>query len=183
MRPEKKFLVDEVEAYLDRSSYAFLTDFQRLNVTDTADLRQRLAKEQAEFHVVKNRIFKVAAEKRALPDMSEHLTGQTGIVVGGDNPSEVAKILFKYFKDKEKNDVKAGLLDESALNRDECEALTKLPTKDELRAKLAGMLTMPATNFVRTLNAPAQGLVTCLNGAAQGLLTVLKAREGQLAEG
>ncbi len=180
MRPEKKYLVDELDAYLSRSDYVFLTDFQSLNVIDTADLRGRLAKEQAEFHVVKNRIFKVTAEQREMPDLSEHLKGQTGIVIGGENPTEVAKILFKYFKDKEKNDVKAGVLDNAALSRDDVEALAKLPSKDELRAKLAGMLTMPATNLVRTLNAPGQGLATCLNGVGQGLANVLKARADQL---
>jgi large subunit ribosomal protein L10 len=171
MRSEKKFLVQEIDQHLSKSDYFFLTDFQRLSVTDAAELRTRLAKERAEFHVVKNRLFGIAAGKRELPDLSEHLKGHTAVVVGGENPSEVAKILFAFVKEKDKNGVKAGVVEQAALSQEECEALSRLPGRDELRAKLLGTLLMPGTNLARTLNAPAQGLAT-----------VLKARQDQLEE-
>ena len=74
MRPEKQFLVDEVNAHLDKSDYVFVTDYQRATVPDIADLRSKLAKEEAEFHVIKNNILKVAARDRGLPELDDHLT-------------------------------------------------------------------------------------------------------------
>ena len=162
MRPEKQFLVDEVSDYLGKSEYVFLTDFNRLTVAETAELRGQLAAQDAEFHVVKNSILNTAAKSRELPDLEDVLTGPTAIVVGGPNPSEVAKVLFKFFKEKEKVEVKKGVLGEKALTKDEVEALSKLPGLDELRAQLLSLLNTPASQTVRVLIAGPQGLLNVL---------------------
>ena len=75
MRPEKQFLVDEVNAHLEKSDYMFLADYERATVPDIADLRSQLAKEEAEFHVIKNNILKVAAKGRGFPELDDHLKG------------------------------------------------------------------------------------------------------------
>jgi len=162
MRPEKQFLVDEVNLHLDKSEYVFLTDFTRLNVDETAELRGLLAEKEAEFHVVKNNIFKVASRERNLPVDEEVLNGQTAIVVGGPNPSEVAKVLFKFFKDKEKVDIKTGVLGDKSLTRDEVEALSKLPSLDALRGQLLGLLSQPGTMMVRVIIAGPQDFLNVL---------------------
>lgn len=162
MRPEKKFLVDEVSKYLENSEYVFLTNFERVTVSDTQDLRGALAKQGAEFHVVKNSILNVAAKSRDLPDLEDALSGPTAIVVGGPNPSEVAKILVKFFKDKEKVDLKKGILGDRALTREEVIELSKLPSLDALRAQLLGLFNQPASMAVRVLIAGPQGLLNVL---------------------
>lgn len=163
MRPEKQFLVEEVSHHLNKSDYVFLTNFNRVTVEETAVLRGELAKHQAEFHVVKNSILNVAAKQRNLPDFSDEvLSGPTAIVVGGPNPSEVAKVLTKFFKDKEKNQVKQGVLDAKMLSPDEVDALSKLPSIEALRAQLLGLLSQPATGFVRVLIAGPQSLLNVL---------------------
>ena len=78
MRPEKQFLVDEVNNHLEKSDYLFLADYERANVMDIAELRGQLVKEEAEFHVVKNNILKVAAKGRGLPSLDDQLTGRHG---------------------------------------------------------------------------------------------------------
>ena len=108
MRPEKVYLVKEAADYLTRSEYVFLTDYQGINVEETTELRNKLAERGAEFHVVKNSSLKLAAKENNLPDLSEHLTGHTAIVIGGDDASSVAKVLGVYFKDTNKVPVKAG---------------------------------------------------------------------------
>lgn len=163
MRPEKKFLVEEVSNHLSKSDYVFLTNFNRITVEETADLRGELAKHDAEFHVVKNSILNVAAKERELPDFSEEvLSGPTAIVVGGPNPSEVAKVLQKFFKDKEKNEVKQGVLDSKLLSPEDVESLSKLPSLDALRGQLLGLLSQPATGMVRVLVAGPQSLLNVL---------------------
>lgn len=166
MRPEKQYLVDEVSGYLAKSEYVFLTDFNRLSVAETAELRGQLAAQDAEFHVVKNSILHTAAKSRELPSLEDALEGPTAIVVGGPNPSEVAKVLMKFFKDKEKVEVKKGVLGEQTLTKEEVEELSKLPSLDELRAKLLSLLNTPATQTVRVLIAGPQGLLNVLQAKA-----------------
>ncbi|WP_309387000.1 50S ribosomal protein L10 [Cerasicoccus frondis] len=162
MRPEKQYLVKEVSDYLSKSEYVFLTDFNRLTVAETAELRGQLAAQNAEFHVVKNSILNNAIKEREMPSVEDVLEGPTAIVVGGPNPSEVAKVLIKFFKDKEKVEVKKGLLGDKALTKDEVEALSKLPSLDELRATLLSLLNTPASQTVRVLIAGPQGLLNVL---------------------
>lgn len=166
MRPEKKYLVEEVSQHLAKSDYVFLADFNRMSVDDTAELRASLAQEQAEFHVVKNSILNVAARERNLPDLSEWLTGQTAVVVGGNNPSGVAKALAKFFKAKEKVEVKVGILGDRAISPQEVGVLATLPDLDTLRAQLLSLLNTPATQLVRVIIAVPQGLLNVLQAKA-----------------
>lgn len=162
MRPEKQYLVEEVNNHLNKSDYVYLTNYDRITVDETAELREQLAEHNAEFHVVKNSIFGVAAASKELPDLSEHLTGPTAIIVGGDNPSGVAKVIGEFFKKKEKVEMKAGILNEKALDKDQITALAKLPGLESLRAQLLGLLTQPGTSLVRVLNAVPQNVVNVL---------------------
>lgn len=166
MRAEKQYLVNEVAGYLAETDYVFLTDFNRLSVAETAELRAELAAQGAEFHVVKNSIFNVAAKEKELPDVSDILEGPTAIVVGGPNPSEVAKVLVKFFKEREKVEVKKGILSGTVLSKEEVEALSKLPSLDELRATLLSLFNTPASQTVRVLIAGPQGLLNVLQAKA-----------------
>ena len=162
MRLEKKYLTEEVKTHLDKSDYVYLTNYERITVDEIAELRGQLAEHDAEFHVVKNTLLNVVAKERSLPDLGGHLAGPTAIIVGGNNPSGVAKIVFDFFKKKEKVELKAGVLNDRALSKDEIEALSKLPGLEVLRAQLLGLLTQPSTGFVRIINAVPQGLVNVL---------------------
>jgi len=163
MRPEKTFLTEEIGAHLDKSNYVFLTDFARLSVPETEELRGNLAKENAEFHIVKNSLFRHAAKVREFPELDEHLNGPTAIVVGGENAPSVAKVLTKFFKEKEKVEVKVGVMDKQALSKDEVKALADLPSREELLGKLLGTLLAPASNLARLLNTPGTQLATVLD--------------------
>jgi large subunit ribosomal protein L10 len=163
MRPEKKFLVDEVSSYLGKSAYVFLADYRKVTVADAAELRSILRAQQAEYHVVKNSILNVAVRERKLPELEgAWLTGQTAIIVGGRNPAEVAKILLKYYKDKDKLPVKGGVLGQNRLSAADVTALSTLPSLDVLRAQLLGLLSSPATSLVRVLQGVPQGLLNVL---------------------
>ena len=76
MRNEKKYLVQEVANRLKESEYVFLTNYYRITVAETADLRARLAEQDAEFHVVKNTILQQAAKELEMPELDEILDGQ-----------------------------------------------------------------------------------------------------------
>jgi large subunit ribosomal protein L10 len=153
MRAEKKFLIDEVSGHLKKSDYVILTNFTKLTVADTAELRKRLSPESAEFHVVKNSSFRVAAKAFGLPAVDEKLlTGQTAVVVGGKNPAGVAKVLKKFVEEKQKLEVKVGVLDKKVMSAAELSKLADLPSFEALRSMFLGLLTMQGAAFVRVLN-------------------------------
>lgn len=152
MRAEKKYLIDEVTGHLKKSDYVILANFTKLTVADTAELRKRLQPDSAEFHVVKNSSFRVAAKAFGLPELDKSLSGQTAIVVGGKNPAGVAKVLKKFIEEKQKLEVKVGVLDKKLMTAADLAKLADLPTFDVLRAQFLGLLTQHAAAFVRVLN-------------------------------
>ena len=162
MRAEKNYLITEVETHLKKSDYVILANFTGVTVSDVADLRAKLAVEKAEFHVVKNSSLRVAAKALGLPDMDSALAGPTAVIVGGKNSAGVAKILKQYFKDKQKLEIKAGVVAKKVFSAQEVALLADMPPIEVLRAQLLGLLNTPATSFVRVINAVPQGLVNVL---------------------
>jgi large subunit ribosomal protein L10 len=154
MRAEKKYLIDEVTGHLKKSDYVIVANYDKMSVEDVAGLRAKLAPEKAEFHVVKNSSFRVAAKAFGLPDMDDAtLKGPTAIVVGGKNPYGIAKIVKKFFTDTQKLEVKTGVIDKKSYNAKEMSQLAELPSFDALRSQLLGLLMQPAAAFVRVVDA------------------------------
>jgi large subunit ribosomal protein L10 len=153
MRAEKNYLIKEVETHLKKSDYVILTNFSKVTVADAAELRKRLDAEKAEFHVVKNSSLRVAAKAMGLPEFESALTGPTAVIVGGKNSAGVAKILKKFFEEKQKLEVKVGVLDKKIISAADLAKIADLPSFEALRSQLLGMLTQNAASFVRLLDA------------------------------
>jgi large subunit ribosomal protein L10 len=153
MRAEKKYLISEVEGHLKKSEYVILANFTKVTVSDTAELRKRLEAEKAEFHVVKNSSFRVAAKAFGLPEVDNVLTGPTAIIVGGKNPAGVAKVLKKFFDEKQKLEVKVGVLDKKVFSAKDLAIIADLPPFDVLRSQFLSLLTSNAGAFVRLVDA------------------------------
>lgn len=153
MRAEKQYLISEVDTHLKKSDYVILTNFTKVTVADAAELRKRLAVEKAEFHVVKNSSLRVAAKALGLPDLDSALTGPTAIVVGGKNSAGVAKIIKKFFEEKQKLEIKLGVMEKKLVSAGDLAKIADLPSFEALRAQFLGLLTSNAAAFVRVLDA------------------------------
>jgi len=153
MRAEKNYLIAEVETHLKKSDYVILTNFTKVTVADVAELRKRLDVEKAEFHVVKNSSLRVAAKALGLPEFEGSLTGPTAVVVGGKNSAGVAKILKKFFEDKQKLEVKVGVMEKKIVSAADLARIADLPSFEALRSQLLGLFTQNAAAFVRVLDA------------------------------
>jgi large subunit ribosomal protein L10 len=153
MRAEKQYLISEVETHLKKSDYVILANFTKVTVADVAELRKKLDVEKAEFHVVKNSSLRVAAKALGLPEFDASLTGPTAIVVGGRNSAGVAKILKKFFEEKQKLEVKIGVMDKKLVSASDLAKIADLPSFEALRAQFLGLLTSNAAAFVRVLDA------------------------------
>lgn len=162
MRTEKKYLIEEVARHLKKSDYLLITNYQKVTVADVAALRAKLAPEQAEFHVVKNSSLRVAAKEAGLPGFENMLAGQTAIVVGGRNASGAAKIVKKFFDEKQKLEIKGGVVGGKLFDAGQIAKLSELPSIEVLRAQLLGLLSQPATSLVRVINGVPQALVNVL---------------------
>ena len=153
MRAEKQYLISEVDTHLKKSDYVILTNFTKVSVADTAELRKRLAAEKAEFHVVKNSSLRVAAKALGLPEFESALAGPTAVVVGGKNSAGVAKILKKFFDEKQKLEIKVGVLEKKIVSAADMNRIAELPPFDALRSQFLGLLKSNAGAFVRVLDA------------------------------
>jgi len=153
MRAEKNYLIKEVETHLKKSDYVILTNFSKVTVSDAAELRKRLDAEKDEFHVVKNSSLRVAAKTLGLPEFETALTGPTAVIVGGKNSAGVAKILKKFFEEKQKLEVKVGVIDKKLITAADLAKIADLPSFEALRSQLLGLFTQNAASFVRLLDA------------------------------
>ena len=174
MRPEKASIVSDLAEKLNRSLFVLVTDYQRMNVDQFGDLRNRLAPAGAEVRVVKNSFLKRAMSDSGLPDVADKLSGQTAIVMGQKDVAPIAKILKTFAAEFKVAALKIGVIDKSILSAQEIEALADLPSREVLLAQLLGLLISPATKLVRLLNEPGASLARLLNAKAQ--------KEGKPAE-
>jgi large subunit ribosomal protein L10 len=170
MRAEKKFLVEEVFGHLAKSDYVYFADFSRVTVAAISVLRKNLRQNGAECRVVKNSILKLALEVNGYPRLNDRcFEGHTAIVMGGGDPSEVAKILCKFSKDnEEKMGIKGGVLIKVPLEVSEIKALSELPSLEVLRAQILALFNAPAQQLVYVLNAVHQSMVNVLQARARG---------------
>ncbi len=158
MRPEKASIVSDLSEKLKGSPFVLVTDYQRMNVNHFADLRNRLAANGAEVHVVKNSFLRRAMSDSGLPDVADKLTGQTAVVTGEKDAAPIAKILKTFAAEFKIAALKIGVIDKAVLSTQEVERLADLPPREVLLSQLLGLLMSAPTKLVRLLNEPAASL-------------------------
>jgi len=167
MRPEKSTIVDDVKLRLNAAPFLMLIEYGGMNVIHFAELRKRLAEVGAQCSVVKNTFLKRAIKDAGLASLDEHLVGQTALVTGEKDVCAAAKVLKTFAAEFQKPTVRVGILDNEILSVDQIMALASLPSKENLQAQLLGLLLMPATQLVRTLNEPGASLARVLAAKAK----------------
>jgi large subunit ribosomal protein L10 len=167
MRPEKPTIVEDVKLRLANSPFLIIVEYGGMNVDHFAELRTRLSGAGASITVVKNTFLRRSIKDAGLPELDAHLTGQTAFVVGEKDICASAKIIKTFASEFEKPKIRAGILDNSILETSQVLALADLPSKEVLQAQLLGLLLMPATQLVRTLNEPGASLARVLAAIAE----------------
>ena len=168
MRPEKTQIIEELRGWVSASPFVLLADYTGLTVGQFTELRKRLKAVNAQCHVVKNSMLQRAMAAAGLPQLDGQLTGMTALVIGA-GPAEVsaaAKVLKQFARESEKPKFKMGVLGQRLLQPEEVTALADLPSLNELRAQLVGLLQTPATRLAVVLGAPAAGMARVLKAHA-----------------
>lgn len=167
-RTEKAELIETLQSTLSEAAAVVVTHQTGLTVAESSDLRGRMREAGAGFKVTKNRLTKIALQGTKYEDITDLFTGPTAMGTSAD-PVAAAKVLVNFAKENDKLTVIGGSLDGKVLDKAGVEALAKLPSLDELRAKLVGLLNAPATQVARVTQAPAAKLARVIQARAEQL--------------
>ena len=153
-RAEKKELVGTLNAVLKTANVVVVAHYSGLTVAQMQTLRRQMKQAGATVKVAKNRLAKIALEGTDVASIATLLKGPTLIAYSGD-PVAAPKAAVDFAKGNEKFVILGGAMGKTALNPDGVKALAALPSLDELRARIVGLVQAPATKVAQLLNAPA----------------------------
>jgi large subunit ribosomal protein L10 len=160
-RVEKDTVVNDLKGRLARAQSLVLVDFRGLTVEADTKMRNEFRANGCEYRVVKNTLLGLAVKGTAMEAIDPLLAGPTAVAYSFEDPAVPAKIATKVAKEQEKFVVKGGFVDGKALDKTGVEALSTLPGRDELRAKL---LNAAPQNFMYLLAAREEELKKAAGG-------------------
>jgi len=164
-RTQKRELVATLKDVFSETALVVVTEYKGLSVAEMTDLRRRMKAAGARFQVAKNRLVKLALADTPCAGISDLFTGPTAIAYSSD-PVAAAKVTVEFAKQNEKLIVLGGTMGTTMLDADGVKSLASLPSLDELRGKIVGMIQTPATRIAGVLQAPGGQLARVLNAYA-----------------
>ena len=164
---QKQELIDRYEGGLAKAPHAFLVTYQGMKVNDVTDLRARVRAAGGSYEVVKNTLALIAIEGKPLSALSSTFTGPLAVVYTESDAVAVAKTLTEFAKTVPQVVFKGGIVDGKPIAANEVEQIAKLPSREELIAKLLFLLQSPISRFVRTLAAIPRDFVVVLDQVAK----------------
>ncbi len=164
-RAQKLEFVSSLNKALEGAGVVVVTHYQGMTVAQMNDLRVRMADAGASFKVVKNRLARLALDGTEADGIKDLFKGPTAIAYSED-PVAAPKVAATYAKENEKLIILGGAMGQTILDQTGVKALAELPSLDELRGKLVGMIQTPATRIAGVLQAPAGQVARVLNAYA-----------------
>ncbi len=164
-RSEKQDVVTALHQMFAESELVVVTRSTGLTVAESTALRRRMLEAGAGFRVTKNRLARRALEGTQFASLADMFTGPTAIAYSKD-PVAAAKVAVNFAKENQKLTVVGGAMGSQKLDPDGIKALATLPSLDELRAKLAGLMQRPAAKVAAVLQAPAGQLARVFSAYA-----------------
>lgn len=156
-RSQKADLVAELKQVFTETSVVVITRNLGLSVAQSTDLRLRMRDAGAQFKVAKNRLALIALDGTRYQPIGELLKGPTALATSID-PVAAAKVAVDFAKTNDKLEIVGGAMGDTVLDVNGIKALAELPSLDELRATLVGLMQAPASKIARTINEPGAQL-------------------------
>ena len=153
-KDQKKNYINEMTAHFEKFEAVLVAHYQGLNVKQLDILRKQLREHGIQFKITKNRITKLALQNSKCKDLINLFTGPIAVALSEDAISS-AKILTKFSKENEKLKILGGIMGKEILDVAGVAEVATLPTLDEARAKIIGILMSPAQKITSILLAPA----------------------------
>ena len=153
-KEQKKNYISEMTSQFENSKAIMVTHYQGLTMPQLDELRSKMREHGIIFKITKNRITKLALEKTRCKELSKLFTGPTAVALSSDAITS-AKILTNFSKENTNLKILGGIMGEDILDVTGVQNVATLPTLDEARAKIVGLLTSPAQKIASILLAPA----------------------------
>ncbi len=165
-RDQKSGLVSELNRTFGEVGVVVITRNLGMTVAQSTDLRTKMRDAGARYKVTKNRLARIAAEGTDYAVLADLLTGPTGLATSAD-PVAAAKVAVEFAKTNDKLEIVGGAMGKQLLDAEGVKALASLPSLDELRGKIVGLIQAPATKLAAITAAPASQLARVLNAYAE----------------
>lgn len=165
-RAEKSQLVETLSSVFSDTGVIVVAHYSGLTVAQMTALRGKMREAGAGVKVAKNRLVKLALKGTDAEPISDLFEGPT-VVAFSKDPVAAAKVAIDFAKANEKLVIRGGAMGKTALGPEGIQALAALPSLDELRGKLVGLIASPATKVAQVLNAPASQLARVLTAYAE----------------
>ena len=152
-KDKKKIYIEEMKNFFNKTTSVLVTHYQGLTVKEIDGLKSEMRKYGILFKITKNRITKLALEGTKFKKLENLFSGPTAVAFSEDAITS-AKILTKFAKNNSNLKIIGGIMDDEPLSLEEVAKIATLPTLNEARAKITGILTLPAKNIMSILLAP-----------------------------
>lgn len=165
-RNQKAELVATLQGYFNEAALVVVTHNKGLTVAETTDLRRKVRAAGAGFKVTKNRLTRLALAGTKFETLTDYFTGPTAIAYSSD-PVAAAKVIVDFAKGNDRLAILGAGFAGNVLDVEGVKALATLPSLDELRARLVGMIQTPATRIAGVLQAPGGQIARVLGAYAK----------------
>ena len=167
-RSEKKEFVQKLKDEIDTSSSVIVAHYSGLTVEDSDQLRSEMRSNGAKFKVTKNRLTKLALEQTQFKDIVDLFTGPTAIAYS-DDPVAPAKVAVSFEKKLENFKIIGGAYDGEKIDLKKINFLATLPSMDELRGQIVGLISAPAQKIASLMKEPAGQIARLVNAQSKSL--------------
>ena len=162
-RLEKKEYLETLDTLSEKYSGLFVASFSAMTVKDMISFRTEIRANEGVAKISKNNIVKIFLEKNEdKKSMAESLTQQK-LLIFTNNPVGTAKVCRKFEKDSKKLSAEVAFFDKTLYSKDDIAKVATLPSLDEIRGKIVGLISGPASKLVRILLRPDQDIISILN--------------------
>ena len=173
VRKKKVEVVDSLKELFLKCNVGILTDYRGLSAQDMTRLRRKLRQSAVEYKVVKNTLARFAAQRAGREELVSLFDGPVAVAFGYGDVTEPARLLDEYIRDSKTSlAIRGGFLRDRLLTREEVEAISRLPSREVLLARVVG-----------GIQSPISALLTCLTAPIRGVMGILQARIQQLEGG
>ncbi|MBU0649128.1 50S ribosomal protein L10 [Patescibacteria group bacterium] len=167
-KEQKKKVVDQLKEKFGKAKSVVFADFQGLKVSEIEELRNKCHEQDIDYTVAKKTLLRLALKEAELKDIEpKEILGSLATVFGAEDEVAPAKLLAEFAKTHQALEIKAGILEGKLVGADVIIALSKVPSKPELYAKLVGTINAPISGFVNILAGNLRSLVYALNAIKQ----------------
>ena len=161
-RAQKEKVVEELGQIFESSGVVVVAHYTGLTVAEMQDLRGRMRAAGGSVRVAKNKLAKIALEGKPCASIGSLLTGMT-VLSYSEDPVAAAKVAEAFAKDNKKFEILGGAMGSAALDRAGVEAVSKMPSREELIASIVGCIGAPASNIAGAIGAPASNIAGILS--------------------